>query len=572
MRNIIISFVIIILISITFFLPAQNLIWAKSIGGTGDDLVNSIGVDANSNIYVCGSFTNTVDFDPGPGTTNVSAGARDIYISKYDNQGNFIWVKRISSASSYAIGCSFIDVDDNGDFIITGWFQSTVDFDPGPGAKLLTAKMNTAGDGDIFICKFDQNGNLKWAKSFYGSNGSGACVKTDLSKNVYTTGYFGSRGNFDPGSGTYTLAPLGLARDVFISKLDSMGNFVWAKGFGCNAEYDYGRSLAVGNNNDLYCTGVFVGDNGDFDPGPDTFLLSSSTHHYDIFILRLTHDGDFVWAKSIGGVKNEYVSTILNDNYGGIFIAGNFKGNVDFDPGPGVTNLNGDGGVDAFLAKYDTSGDLKWAKQIGGPDSVEYVNSIQMDKNRDIYTCGTFGSSADFDPGPGTTNIFSQGASDIFTAKFLHNGDLAWAKTAGGASYDYGISICVDPNGSVYSTGEYNISVNYDPPSSSSFYSSGMYDVLWLKYSNAVGLNENENNADGILVYPNPASDVIKICNNGSNKRMELGLYSLTGERIRTVIVEKEAELDVSKLTSGVYFLKAKIGNKWVYKKISVLR
>lgn len=567
-------FLTVVSVLATFISNSQNLIWAKSIGGIGEDIVTSIDVDINSNIYVCGSFTNTVDFDPGPGTATISAGlTRDVFISKYDNQGNFVWVKQIIGAAYYGVECYFIDLDESGDFLITGSFQSTVDFDPGPGVKYLTAKMNTAGDKDVFICKYDKNGNLKWAKSFYGSRGEGYCVKTDSNKNVYTTGSFSGRGNFDPGAGTFTLAPRNFDNDIFISKLDSSGNFVWAKGFGSESAYDYARSLTIGPNNDLYCTGIFAGNNVDFDPGSNTFYLSSSTQNYDIYFSRFTLEGDFVWAKKIGGIKSDYVSAIQVDNYGELYICGKFSRVVDFDPGPGTTNLLGNGGIDsldAFIAKYNTAGELKWVNKIGGPDSLEYIRSLVLDKNRDIYVCGTYEGITDFDPSATTYDIVSQGMTDMFTAKYLNNGDLSWVKTAGGPQNDYGASVCIDNAGNVYSTGAFLQNIIYNPPSNSNYFSSGKQDVLLLNYSNIVGLKDNRTVEKAVTIFPNPVSNKIRI-NPPCDASVQL--VNLQGKVIgswKTNTVS--SEIDVTEINEGLYFVKIIVGNNYVVEKINVLK
>ena len=142
----------------TSFSHAQNWQWAKSIGGIGSDEGASIAVDTLGGVYITGSFENTADFDPGPGVFNmISQNYEDIFISKLDSNGNFVWAKRFGSSVGYDKGSS-ITTDAIGNIYITGGFDYTVDFDPGPGVLNMTA----AGYGDIFIIKLDSNGNLVW--------------------------------------------------------------------------------------------------------------------------------------------------------------------------------------------------------------------------------------------------------------------------------------------------------------------------------------------------------------------------------------------------------------------------
>lgn len=124
---------------------AQNLQWAKGMGGTNGAVGYSIAVDAFGNVYTTGSFQGTVDFDPGGGTYNLtSAGIQDIFISKLDAAGNFIWAKSIGGTST-DIGYSIV-LDSSGNVYTTGQFAGTVDFNPGGGTNSLT----TAG-GQIFL-------------------------------------------------------------------------------------------------------------------------------------------------------------------------------------------------------------------------------------------------------------------------------------------------------------------------------------------------------------------------------------------------------------------------------------
>ncbi len=138
-------------------LQAQNadFVWAKSIGGILADIGRSVAVDASGNVYTTGDFQSTADFDPGPGTFNLtSAGSNDIFISKLDALGNFVWAKSMGGALR-DMGNS-IKVDSSGNLHLTGNFQGTADFDPSAGTSNLTS----AGDFDAFIVKLSQSGTL----------------------------------------------------------------------------------------------------------------------------------------------------------------------------------------------------------------------------------------------------------------------------------------------------------------------------------------------------------------------------------------------------------------------------
>ena len=227
-----------------------KLTWAKSIGGSSYYRGSSIKVDASGNVYTTGNFTGTADFDPGSGTFNLTADAAggDIFISKLDASGNFIWAKSIGSIGN-DVGSS-ISVDASGNVYITGYFAgfaggtAAADFDPGSGTFNLTS----AGDADIFILKLDASGNFVWAKSMGGTtNEYGTSIALDASGNFYTTGSFQGTADFDPGTATFNLTSAGSAgySDIFISKFDTSGNFVWAKSMGDSTLHDAGTSIAL---------------------------------------------------------------------------------------------------------------------------------------------------------------------------------------------------------------------------------------------------------------------------------------------------------------------------------------
>ena len=154
--------------------------WAIGMGGVGNDGARAISTDAVENVYTIGYFAGTVDFDPGTGSFNLTSNFQDLFISKLDVNGNFVWAKGINSTSSI-IGHSII-VDVAGNVYITGDFAGTVDFDPGTSTYNLTS----AGNSDIFVSKLDANGNFVWAKSMGGIDDDyPRSLAVDVDGNVY---------------------------------------------------------------------------------------------------------------------------------------------------------------------------------------------------------------------------------------------------------------------------------------------------------------------------------------------------------------------------------------------------
>jgi Ig-like domain CHU_C associated/Secretion system C-terminal sorting domain/SprB repeat/Beta-propeller repeat/Bacterial Ig-like domain (group 2) len=386
-----------------------NLIWAKSMGGADSDDGRSIAVDGSGNVYITGDFRGTADFDPGTGVFNLTAptGFADMFISKLDASGNFVWAKLIGGSGPD--GSLSIAVDGSGNLYTTGFFNSTVDFNPGAGVSNLTAS-----DLDIFILKLDASGNFVWVKNMVGASfdNIGYSITVDGSGNVYTTGSFDGTIDFDPGSGVSNLTSAGFT-DIFVSKLDASGNFVWARRMGGTGN-EQGNDIVVDGSGNVYTTGFFNGT-VDFDPNSGVSNLTSAGNN-DVFVSKLDASGNFVWAKNIGGTSSEKGNGIALDGSGNVYMTGFFKGTADFDHGAGVTNITSVGFSDIFVSKLDASGNFVWARSMGGTN-LEEGYSIAIDISGNIYTTGYFNGTVDFDPGAGTFNLTSNGGNDFFVHK-----------------------------------------------------------------------------------------------------------------------------------------------------------
>ncbi len=171
---------------------------------------------------------------------------------------------------------------------------------------------------------------------------------------------------------------------------------------------------------------------------------------------------DFEWVQSIGGSLTDIGRVIVNDDSGNLYLIGQYQDMVDFDPGPGTTELTSNGGSDVYVLKLDANGDLIWAKSMGGANT-EFAKSIVVDGNGNVYVTGSFEGTADFDPGTGTTNLISNGNDDVFIAKLDANGDFVWAVSMGDVSDDVPFCMTLDGSGNVYTAGKYKGTVDFDP-------------------------------------------------------------------------------------------------------------
>ena len=319
-----------------------NFVWAKSIGGVSSEVVADMVADASGNLYLTGSFANTVDFDPGPSVFNMGSFLTDVFVLKLGAAGNFIWAKGFGG-TNIDNGAS-IALDANNDLLITGSFRGLGDFDPTIGTFYITSN----GQTDGFISKFDASGNFIWAKAMGGTSyDNGTAIITDPANNIYTVGVFRDTVDFDPGVSTFNLISNG-SNDVFVQKLDASGNFIWAKSFGGN-NFDNGHEVVMDQAGNLFITGLYT-NTVDFDPGVGTFNLTAVGGN-DIFVEKLDANGEFVWAGSMGSSGADQGNSIAVDSWGDIYTTGYFDGTTDFDPGAATFNLSPKGDDDAFVQK-----------------------------------------------------------------------------------------------------------------------------------------------------------------------------------------------------------------------------
>jgi hypothetical protein len=367
--------------------------------------------------------------------------------------------------------------DASGNIYVTGYFEGSCDFDPGPGVVTLTSNTREA-----FFAKYNPTGSLIWAKQF-GGNGTeeGYGIALDPSGNVLITGYFVGAVDFDPGSSTYTVSSGG-QNAVFLAKYTSNGNFIWAIGMGSGYGAT-GVNLTVDVSGNPHIVGYFS-NTVDFDPGSSTANLTASGS-YDVFFAKYDSNGNYLWAKKIGGSLHDSGNEITVDGSGDVVISGYFDGTVDFDPGVGTATVTSLGGFDFFYAKYDALGNYIWANRIGG-SAHDQSFSHTRDAAGNIFLTGYFSEFVDFDPGLGTLILGNQYFSLPFIAKYGSNGNLVWAKVLEDYGFSIPFSIILDANLNIVIAGSMGDSLDFDPGIGvANRISNGLRDIFVAKYDNS---------------------------------------------------------------------------------------
>jgi Domain of unknown function (DUF4347) len=435
-----------------------DFVWAGSMGAINDDTSVGLQVGGDGNIYTTGTFAGTVDFDPGAGTVSLaSSGGKDVFTNKFDANGNLLWASSFGGSNDDLVQGLSLDAVNN--LYLAGSFQGLVDFDPTVG----TFNLNSGSSTDAFITRLTTNGNLSWAKRI-GNSGSietSTGIAVDLTGNVHTSGSFFGTVDFDPGVGVVNLTDRGWGDEIFLSTLDAAGNFIRAQQLSSSSVLNSNGYTAVDSLGNVYLAGEFNGAI-DFDPGIGIVQLPGNTQQTNIFLRKSDQNGNLIWVKQIDGLNTKFIKAIDVDESGNVYIVGTFYDTADFDPSAGTLNLTSVGASDAFVAKFDTNGNLSWAKRMGGAD-YDDTNAIDIDINGNVYLVGAFGSIVDFDPGVGTFNLISAGNRDIFVSKLNANGDLIWARRMGGGAEDQANSVVISASGDVHIAGLFNGSADFDP-------------------------------------------------------------------------------------------------------------
>ena len=524
--------------------------WAKNMGGTSSTRGNSIATDVSGNVYTTGIFSGTTDFDPGAGTYNLTAlGDQDAFITKSDPNGNLVWAFRIGGASSeFSYG---IAVDAGGNVYTTGSYALTVDFNPGAGTFDMTAK----GGSDVYILKLNTSGNFVWARSVGGvSIDDSYGITLDASGNIYCTGDFVGEADFDPGAGTLNLVSKG-DLDIFVLKLDANGNLIWAKNMG-GVGADAGYSVAVDATGNVYSTGLFT-TNADFDPGAFDYEIINLGIS-DIYVSKLDVSGNFVWAKQMGGPRDEYGVSLVLDKSANVYTTGWFYGTTDFDPGPATYNLTSAlGGSNIFISKLNTAGNFVWAKSIGGSDyTYAQGYAIAIDSGNNSYITGIFTGITDFDPGANVYNLTSAGYSDAFLLKADPSGNMVWAGALSGKSVEKGNSVTTDASGNIYCAGEFSGTVDFDPGAGVAETTAIQSDAFVVKLGQSpTGISDNTRSA-GISVYPNPAGNSIIVGIPELKGNASLAIYNGFGSLVyKQNTVKTHNSIDLTGQPAGLYYV-----------------
>jgi hypothetical protein len=428
-------------------LAAASCIWERHFGGTtsGVDSAQALAIkeDHNGNVIVVGFFFHSINL--GGGSLS-SAGAEDIFVVKYDSNGTYQWGRRFGGTGTDK--ANGVAIDSNNNIVVAGTFANTVDF----GGVSLTS----AGSSDIFVTKYDPNGNLLLAKAFGGTAGE-TCkgVALDSANNIFITGYYGYYGtavNFGGGPLPLSAGTTGMVEDVFVAKLTPSGGYVWANGYG-GTGYDSGNGIAVDGSGNAVIVGSFQGS---LNLGGSTF---ASAGGYDIFVAKYAGStGAHQWSVSGGGTGNEQGRSVAVDASGNVVVTGEFMGTATIG-GTALSSPYSPSLTAMFLTKYSASGSPVWSQGFVPTDSYSMATGrgVAVDGAGNIVLTGYIQGTVGFG-----SLYLTGGSPTIVLAKFSGSGLQLWAKGYGGTSLnDVGQAVSTGASNNILAAGYFGDPINF---------------------------------------------------------------------------------------------------------------
>jgi len=380
-----------IMLFIFFFTLAYNsnaqIIWQKCLGGTHGENAYSIQQTTDGGFIVAGNAGSI------NGDVSINYGIYDYWIVKLDNNGSIQWQKSFGY-SGFDIPYSIQQTDDKG-YIIAG----------------LSCPFQVSLGDNYWIVKLDSAGNLKWQKNLGGSTvDKPYSIQQTNDRGYIVAGYSSSiDGDVTGNHGMY---------DYWIVKLDSIGNLQWQKSLG-GSKHDESYAIQQTIDGGYIVAGRTLSTDGD---------VTGNHGSFDYWIVKLNNTGTIQWQKTLGGTLHEHATSIQQTRDDGYIVAGYTYSN-DGD----VTGNHGGDGIDYWIVKLDTVGNIQWQNALGG-SSVEVANSVQQTNDGGYIVAGNTQSNDGDVSG-------NHGYEDYWIVKLDTLGNIQWQKCLGGTDYDFATSI-----------------------------------------------------------------------------------------------------------------------------------
>lgn len=506
----------------------QSWEWANKLGSTSAEYILASATDQNGDIYTVGNFSSTMTIS---GNTIANVGNLDMFIAKYNNAGTLLWLK--SAGSGFVDEGQSVSVDTFGNVYVTGHFSgSSIQF----GSTTLTNAGNI--NGDMYIAKYDANGNNVWAKRAGGIlyDEYNASVIDNVG-NIYVLGTFVSP---TVTIGTDTLTnPTGNSL-MAIVKYDPNGNVIWSKQSDTLTNSCVPHAIAIDSFNNIFVTGTYSGTTVF---GVDTLQIFGGGSN--MFVAKYSNQGTEIWCKSANAFGiNATAEDIYVDANGSSYITGYFS-NSSMIFGQDTLYHFGTSYADIFTVKYDANGNPVWAKSANG-DLTDVAKAITGDNDGNIYIGGYFASNLLAFNSLSLTN--GTGSQDLFITKYSNNGTPLWTKKSGASAGIYSLS--ADQWGNIFASGFFSDNpISFD---NTTLTNAGGLDAFVAKFgSSSLSIN-NLNYEDNSTIFPNPFSYSISITTS-TEIHKTIKLYNIISQIVIEKNFTKELIINTEYLINGIY-------------------
>lgn len=525
------------LISANFYCSySQVNLWSKSVGGANNDVAVSICQDLDGNFYITGSIQGPIAYFQTD--TIFVNGFNDVFLAKYDAKGKEVWVKHFGGSYNNIknpkneIG-QIVDYNSRTNSIyLVGNFIGSCKID----TFVLIA--NSPSDQQIFLAKFDLDGNCVWAKSA-GSAGDdyGIGLTTSPVGNIFISGTTRYKAYFDS---------LSISNGGFLAMYSDNGTCKWVKNIFNGANNITGAAGSAMSlkifNEDIFIVGQKSSDLVYL----DTVLFARSNFHSSI-LARLDSVGNVKWAREVGG-PIAYYGYLTIDNKGNCYYGSQFSGGyalIESD------TIYATGATDFFFVKYDQYGKFKWVRQSKATISAKAIGT-DCDSEGSVFLTGSFSGNASF----GEYNINSNTDEDFFVARYDSDGNCLGVLYGGQA---IGYDVCADNKGSCVVLGRFTNSISFG---SEFLLSYGSSDIFITKLDRIFGIKNStqpKNNIDQLIIYVNSSLGSCRIIIPEifqSEKYLTLYIYDYSGRLVSQIPIENDAEklkMNMVEEAKGVY-------------------
>jgi hypothetical protein len=529
----------------------------------GSELIDNAvrtAIDSEGNRIVCGTFGQEVDFDPSETEFILDPlGTPDLFLASYDAQGALNWafnLGRLSLNSGMSAGGLAIDSDDN--VIISGGFSLTVDFDPSDVSNTMTAVQGLDG----FVAKYDPLGQLVWSKQF-GSSAFDASTSLALDdQNNSIAGIrFSGEVDLDPSTDNQVIVtPVG-AIDAAVVKLDSDGNYTWSY-------------LVAPNVNNEIVTALAVNSNGGIAIGAEVNGVSSGIPMQSMLAGVLDSDGAEVWSYDFQnqGQSNVISHIAFSEDEESIYLGGRIQEDTDFDPSVNeeiISPLF----ADPFLSKHSVAdGSLDWAKYVESSSTADYCAGVH-ESNGIVFMAGSFDVLVTFVPEDFTTQVASNGASDVFVSVYeASSGDFIEAETFGGSGGEKANDAFFGGSDGLLIVGQFSSSLGLVEGGeiiAAEGFEDGFIAEFSYLYNLSAGIKLNEKD---IVLYPVPAKDHVYVQLNDINSNsVQINIINIIGQTVFEGEFDNSSnklKLDISNLNQGVYLFEIGVDGSSITKRL----